>query len=111
MKIISKLITTTLDRLFRRSILVIEGDSLPNKMPMRSIVVAFEENEFWCVGMKCPCGCGRIIELPIIDEASPRWDIEINSKNQVSLHPSVFLKIGCESHFWLKNGKIIWCDK
>lgn len=109
MKIISKLITTTLDNLFTRSTLIIEGDSLPNKMPMRSIVVTMEDEEVWCAGFKCPCGCCRIIELPIIQEAKPRWDLKINSKNQISLHPSVFLKNGCKSHFWVKNGKVIWC--
>ncbi|MEG0619333.1 MAG: DUF6527 family protein [Bacilli bacterium] len=27
----------------------------------------------------------------------------------MNLYPSVFLKKGCKSHFWIKNGKIIWC--
>lgn len=55
-------------------------------------IQAAEDDEFWCVGLKCTCGCGYTIELPVIKEAKPRWDIQINSENKISLYPSVFLK-------------------
>lgn len=99
-----------LDLFFYRSFILIRGDALPKKMPIRSIVVTVEDNEFWCVGFKCPCGCGYTIELPIIKEAKPRWDLKVNPHNKISLHPSIFLKKGCKSHFWIKEGKVIWCD-
>ena len=105
-----KYLTLFLVMVFSRSVIQLNGDSLPDKMPIRSIVVAIEDDEIWCVGLKCPCGCGYTIELPIIKEAKPRWDININSQNQISLFPSVFLKKGCKSHFWIKNGKITWCN-
>ena len=105
-----KYLTLFLDIVFSRSVIQLNGDSLPDKMPIRSIVVAIEDDEIWCVGLKCPCGCGYTIELPIIKEAKPRWDININSQNQISLFPSVFLKKGCKSHFWIKNGKITLCN-
>ena len=105
-----KYLTLFLDMVFSRSVIQLNGDSLPDKMPIRSIVVAIEDDEIWCVGLKCPCGCGYTIELPIIKEAKPRWDININSQNQISLFPSVFLKKGCKSHFWIKNGKITLCN-
>lgn len=105
-----KYLTLSLDEVFSRSVMLVEGDSLPPQMPIRSIVVTVEDEEIWCVGLKCPCGCGYTIELPIIKEAKPRWDLNINLQNQISLYPSVFLKKGCKSHFWVKNGKIIWCS-
>jgi hypothetical protein len=92
-----------------RRLIVAKGDSLPSKMPIRAIVLAQEGNDDWCVGMQCPCGCGRTIELLVIDEASPRWDYSIDSNGYPSLHPSVWIKDGCRSHFWLKNGRIRWC--
>ena len=85
-----KYLTLFLDKVSSRSVILLEGDSLPPKMPIRSIVVAIEDEEIWCVGLKCPCGCGYTIEI--------------------SLFPSVFLKKGCKSHFWIKNGKILWCN-
>ena len=105
-----KYLTLFLDKFSSRSVVLIEGDSLPENMPIRSIVVAVEGEEIWCVGLKCPCGCGYTIELPIIKEARPRWDLNINSQNQISLFPSIFPKKGYKSHFWIKNGKITWCN-
>lgn len=109
-KFFLKYFNLLLDKFFYRSFILIEGDSLPKQMPLRTIVVAAEDDEFWCVGLKCPCGCDYTIELPVIKEAKPRWDIKFNSQNKISLHPSVFLKKGCKSHFWIKNGKVVWCD-
>ena len=92
-----------------RRLTVVKGDSLPSKMPIRAIILAKDGNEDWCVGMQCPCGCGRTIELLVIDEAMPRWNYSVDSDGHPSLHPSVWLNNGCRSHFWLKNGRINWC--
>ncbi|RYY80283.1 MAG: hypothetical protein EOO69_02505 [Moraxellaceae bacterium] len=92
-----------------RKLEVIQGDSLPKKMPYRNLVLAQDDGEDWCIGMKCPCGCGYTIELLVISEAKPRWDIRIDDKGLPTLQPSVFLKGGCKSHFWVRNGRIKWC--
>ncbi len=92
-----------------RRLIVVKGDSLPPEMPIRAIVLARDGSEDWCVGMQCPCGCGRTIELLVIDEAKPRWDYKVDADGLPSLHPSVWLNNGCCSHFWLKKGRIHWC--
>lgn len=92
-----------------RKLLIVKGDSLPAHLPRRNLILARDDGEDWCVGMKCPCGCGRTIELLVIPEASPRWNITINGTGRPTLHPSVWLKDGCQSHFWLRNGKVQWC--
>jgi hypothetical protein len=91
-----------------RKLTIIGGDSLPTKMPIRSLILAKDGQEDWCVGFNCPCGCGHTIELLLIKEASPRWDCELDPQGHPSLHPSVWLKSGCKSHFWLKHGRIHW---
>lgn len=93
-----------------RKLMVIEGDSLPVQLPWRSLVLAREDDEDWCVGLRCPCGCGYRIELPVIQEASPRWSLSIDSKGSPTVHPSVWLKKGCCSHFWIKSGRVRWCS-
>lgn len=87
---------------------VVDGDSLPPVVPVGALVLARDEDENWCVGMKCPCGCGRTIELLLIPEAVPRWSLSLDPTGLPSLSPSVFLRDGCKSHFWLKHGRIIW---
>ena len=94
----------------RRRLRVIEGDSLPDRLPRRDIVLSRDGDEDWCVGLRCPCGCGRTIELLVIREAKPRWDVSVDTKGFPSLHPSVWLQKGCGSHFWLRRGRIAWCE-
>jgi hypothetical protein len=56
----------------RRKLRVIAGDSLPPRLPRWDLVLAREETEDWCVGLRCPCGCGRAIELLLIPAYSAR---------------------------------------
>ena len=60
--------------------------------------------------MRCPCGCGETIELLVLDGAKPRWDVLIDKKNLPTLHPSVWRQTGCRSHFWVRKGRINWCE-
>ncbi|WP_248306350.1 DUF6527 family protein [Devosia oryzisoli] len=60
--------------------------------------------------MRCPCGCGATIELMVIPEARPRWSITTDAQRRPTLHPSVWRKTGCKSHFWVREGRIQWCD-
>src|SRR3546814_4985015 len=38
----------------RRRLRIIDGDSLPPCLPRRDIVLARDDGEDWCVGMRCP---------------------------------------------------------
>lgn len=93
-----------------RHLSIIEGDSLPPKLPRRNILLARDGDEDWCVGMRCPCGCRSTIELLIVQGVAPRWDLRVDGRGLPTLHPSVFLQKGCRSHFWLKHGRIHWCE-
>ena len=92
-----------------RRLVVVDGDRLPTHLPRRNLVLAREDGEDWCVGMRCPCGCGRTIELQVFPEARPNWRIAVDEKSRPTLHPSVWVKDGCKSHFWLRKGKVFWC--
>lgn len=93
----------------RRRLIVIEGDSLPSRLPRYDLVLAREGGEDWCVGMRCPCGCGRVVELLVIDEAKPRWKVLVSANGLPTLTPSVWLQKGCRSHFWIRDGQVHWC--
>lgn len=94
----------------RRQLKVVESDTLPEKLPRRDLMLAREGSDQWAVGMRCPCGCGQRIELMLLREVKPRWDIILDPRGRPSLTPSVWLRTGCRSHFWLRSGKIVWCD-
>ena len=97
-----------LDRLFPIKLQQHEGDIFPERIPKRRLVLLNDDGPY-AAAMLCPCGCGETIELMIMEGVYPRWDIETDSKNRPTLHPSVWLKSGCCSHFWLKAGRVIWC--
>jgi len=94
----------------RRSLVVVEGDTLPDRLPLWNLMVARDRGEEWLVGMRCPCGCGQRLEMMVLKEIKPRWDVSVDKRGHVSLHPSVWLRDGCQSHFWVKSGKVVWCD-
>ena len=91
-----------------RRLVVAEGDALPQKLPWRSLVVMREGSDDWCVGMRCPCGCRQRVELALIPEASPRWYLQVDQRKRPTLHPSVWLREGCRSHFFVRAGKVAW---
>lgn len=92
------------------TVVYVEGDELPENLPKMKLIVAREDGELWAAGMNCPCGCGARMELMLLKEARPRWDLVVDDINQPTLHPSVWRNKGCRSHFWLQSGNIIWCN-
>jgi hypothetical protein len=94
----------------RRQLQVFESDTLPARLPRVRVALARDDGEDWCIGMRCPCGCGQRLELLVLDGVKPRWDFHLNRAGYVTVHPSVWLTTGCRSHFWLRNGKVIWCE-
>lgn len=87
----------------------VEGDELPAVLPERTLVVAREGAELWAAGMRCPCGCSRRIEVMLLEGVRPRWDLAVGRTGLPSLRPSVWVKSGCRSHFWLVDGQVHWC--
>ncbi|WP_238585809.1 DUF6527 family protein [Comamonas sp. E6] len=58
--------------------------------------------------MRCPCGCGQPVELPLIREARPRWSLQVDKDGHPSLEPSVWRRGGCRAHYFVRRGKVVW---
>ena len=71
-------------------------------------LVGTEGKPKWLI-LKCPCGCGQEIALNLMGSHLPRWRVEVGASQQFSVHPSVDAT-SCGAHFWLRNGKVNWCD-
>ena len=39
----------------------------------------------------------------------PGWKLRDHWDGTASLAPSVWRKVGCKSHFWLRKGRVEWC--
>ena len=92
-----------------RRLQILPGDTLPETMPRRNLVLMQDIGENWSVGMHCPCGCGEIIELMVDPGIKPHWSVSVDASGKPTLQPSVWKQTGCRSHFWVREGKIVWC--
>lgn len=92
-----------------RRIVLMQGDELPDRLPKRNVVLTVDDGEPYLIGMRCPCGCGKRLEMIAADQINPHWKISSDHKGRVTLHPSVNLQVDCLSHFWLRKGRVKWC--
>lgn len=92
----------------QRALIVVQGDVLPAQLPKRGLVLLRDDGEDWSIGMLCPCGCKQRIELPLIREVRPSWRLTVEHDGSPTLVPSVWLREGCRSHFFVKHGKVQW---
>lgn len=87
--------------------LVIEDD-IPESIRDMTLYLIGEREDFWLAVLKCPCGCGDSIHLPMSETAKPCWRVSIQNGSP-TLMPSVNRTAKCQSHFILKEGRIVWC--
>jgi hypothetical protein len=83
-------------------------EDVPESISDRLIFIVQDGNEPELLAFKCPCGCDADIILNLLKDASPRWSYELNDKGTIDIYPSVWKKVGCKSHFFVKDSNIKW---
>lgn len=71
------------------------------------IIVVFQNKPLWAL-FRCPCGCHHVISLSLQKIHNPSWRVHKNLSNRPTLFPSVWQIKGCQSHFWIKDGRVYW---
>lgn len=84
-------------------------DNLPDKLDSKSVYLVGEAGFIWQVAILCPCGCGEVLHMPVLKDTRPRWRYTLHDDNTLSLYPSVWRKVGCRSHFHLRQSQVVWC--
>jgi hypothetical protein len=84
-------------------------EELPERLDARAVYVLGEGPHKWFVAMVCPCGCQETVQVSLLLDARPRWHLTEHPNGTISLEPSVWRKVGCRSHFFLRCGLIQWC--
>jgi hypothetical protein len=86
-----------------RKAIEVYGELPPGKLPSRDLLLLREGGEAWSVLMRCPCGCGQPVELPLIREARPRWSLRVDKEGP---YPSAFrLAAGGVPRALLREGR------
>ncbi|RKF32290.1 hypothetical protein BCY89_13915 [Sphingobacterium siyangense] len=83
-------------------------EDVPDDFKKKIVYVVGESGFSWQLVMLCPCGCGAVLYMNLIEEEFPCWSFTFNKKKQISIHPSINRFVGCKSHFFLKEGRVIW---
>lgn len=60
--------------------------------------------------MACPDGCGETLVINLDSRADKAWRFDMRGEG-ITLFPSVWRDGGCESHFIVWRGHILWCDR
>jgi hypothetical protein len=94
----------------KRPLKTVRVEELPDALDANSVYIVGEGDYLWFVALLCPCGCGESLHMNLLPENRPRWELTENKEGNVTLHPSVWRKKGCHSHFFLRRGLIKWCD-
>lgn len=90
---------------------VVYTDELPENLEEKVAYVVGECGHLWYVALICPCGCGQLLQMSLYKEGRPRWELYQHGDGTISLHPSIWRKVGCCSHFFLEHGRIRWANK
>lgn len=88
---------------------VIARDSLPKKLKRKTIYVVEDDGFEEQAAMLCPCGCRRVLHMNLLPDERPCWRLTRHWDGTASLHPSVWRKKDCSSHFWFRHGRVEWC--
>ncbi|MDO6719709.1 DUF6527 family protein [Psychrosphaera sp. 1_MG-2023] len=106
-----KQIFKSLSEFFSTKYVVKYVDELPFNL-RKGVVYVIGDEEFQAVAsFHCPCGCGKVIDLNLLPASNkPRWTI-CTPHGKPTLSPSIWRKVGCKSHFFIRNGKVVWAKE
>lgn len=72
-------------------------------------IVTPKKEPKWAL-FQCPCKCGHVITLNLSPKKVPKWRVYLEKDGSPTLYPSIRQINGCLSHFWIKQGKVYWCE-
>lgn len=85
------------------------AEDVPDRLaPQTVYLIGDEGSSPWVAALLCPCGCAELIQLSLISHDSPSWRVHVGNNRRVTLHPSIWRVRGCHSHFFVRNGRILW---
>lgn len=86
-----------------------DDDDLPRQLKIHTVYIIGIKGNEWLAIMTCPCGCSCRLPLNLLQDEDPYWTWSVSPSGAATLSPSVWRKVGCRSHFFLRRGHIQWC--
>ena len=95
---------------FGRAVLIEVVHERPEHLRQRRLYVTQAGQDAVFGVMICPCGCQETLNLRFLPDRRPRWYLEGEAGERATVRPSIWRREGCRSHFFLTDGRIIWCQ-
>lgn len=83
-------------------------EDTPDRISENTIFVVQDGNFPELLAFECPCGCRARIILNLLPDASPKWSFYISEQGKIDIYPSIWRKVGCKSHFFVRESNIDW---
>ena len=83
-------------------------EEIPEVLEPRRLYLMGDQFRPWSAALLCPCGCGATIQLSLMADDRPSWRATRHFAGSVTLHPSIWRKRDCRSHFFLRRGHVVW---
>ena len=75
------------------------GDTIPD-----GVILISEKYE--TSAHNCPCGCDEKIVIPLGENG---WEATYKD-GRITLNPSLANRTPCKSHYYIRDGKVVWCE-
>lgn len=64
----------------------------------------------WGGALRCPCGCAETIHVNFVPGHDAVWRFQVHPDATVTLSPSVWRTRSCRSHFFIREGILLWVN-
>ena len=99
-------------RFIPRSDLVVKttpSHPAPDDIVSGEMIIVRDGVDKWAC-FNCPGGCGETIKLCLSKKQKPSWAAAPDWLKRPTISPSVRQMNGCRCHFWIRRGRIDWCE-
>ena len=85
-------------------------EDFPEKPRKKSIYIVGGREYPFEAKFFCPLGCGDILSVSIAPDHQKSWKVTEHENGALSISPSVWRTTECRCHFWIRKGRIVWCE-
>jgi hypothetical protein len=85
-------------------------EDLPNRLERQKLYVVGERSCPHYAAMACPYHrCATVLTMNLLPDDHPQWRLAVDQTGLPTLAPSVWRRVECGCHFFLRDGRVDWC--
>lgn len=89
-------------------ILYVSSASEVSTLKPHQIAIVNDQGALKWALVPCPCKCGELIHACLMRSRNPHWELSLEPDGYPTLAPSLWRSTGCGSHFFIRQGNVLW---